>query len=388
VRILRLDVAPGEPYTGLSLAGDRWVACSDGEDLRLIDLAGERGEAAIAGGARHALGADVLVTCTQGRLRRHLRDGATWREAGEIVVSELVPWVRHPVLSPSGRRLACELPPLVSGEPGRAVLLDLERGEVLADHPCHIASRAHFVVDRGRERLMLSATTYMSVLLLDAEDGRTLRSFEPERNAFCHTHYYLSPDGARLLAFGCWWAAPYETRLYDIAVWFAGAGEGPLPQPRLTIGEVFSGVDLVLPSRFLPASDGLVDSPALVDAAQLPAPGSEDAESLEDCLEGMEQEVYKAVRAAGPRRLLLVRRIDPVAAEVVGWSLVPVTRVDERHVHTLPGHRFVLVGDVVQRWDCGAAAPVDAQYERPPGTFESVVTSDGETVVCARRRGP
>lgn len=52
---------------------------------------------------------------------------------------------------------------------------------------------------------------YQSYSLLDCEEG----TYRTQYIGFCWVEVEPSPDGATLLAYGCYWAAPYQYKVYD-----------------------------------------------------------------------------------------------------------------------------------------------------------------------------
>ena len=50
-----------------------------------------------------------------------------------------------------------------------------------------------------------------------------MKSYSPGENGFIWTDFYLSPNGSKLAIIGCFWACPYEIRVYDF--------ENPLALP-------------------------------------------------------------------------------------------------------------------------------------------------------------
>ena len=44
---------------------------------------------------------------------------------------------------------------------------------------------------------------------------RKMESFSPGEDGFIWTEFYLSPDGNKLATIGCYWACPYEVKIYD-----------------------------------------------------------------------------------------------------------------------------------------------------------------------------
>jgi len=393
LRIRRLtsprSPAGGPPiYKALSLVEDRFVAYIHTGDLHVLDLA--RADDAppilvLEDTGNHAFASDTLVTYDAGHgFRRFVREDERFVEASRFTLrEEPAPWPTHLALSPSGRFLCVELPPAPGVKGCRVALLDVTTGEVLAMHERHLSARASFSVLDGAEVLFLSATSYMDVRLLDAESGRTLQSFEATESwDFCHTNYELSADGERLLAFGCIWAAPYELRLYDARPWTRGTAatnEG-FPLPLLYRQNEDLEYETVLPSRFVPTTDGTLDVLSLVDIRGLQNLGPEDARDLEEGLAGTNLAILEAIRSVNADRALLQRRVDPKKGDVVAFRLAPARKVGETHVHMLRDHQVILIGDGIQ-WFDGEGMRDLGPFEEPNGWYESAVTQDGSTIV-------
>lgn len=392
MRVIRIDCPAGPPdsppvYSPLSITEDRWVACVRGRDLHLHDLL--RPDAAtpalrIELGANHAIVAGALLTFDELHgFRRFVWREEAWTQVARFALAESGVWPTSLVLSPSGLRICVELPPAAGRRSSRVALLDATDGSVIAMFDQELSARASFAWLHGREVLFLSAPNYMGVLLLDAGSGSVLRSFVPTTGwDFCHTNYDLSPDGERLVVFGCVWAAPYEVRLYDARPWTAGfpASEGSFPLPLLFVQGEDLGCETVLPTRFMPTRDGLLSVVSLVTPADLPEPGSEDARDLDAAvtLAGL----VEAVRAIAPARAILLRRIDPGSGSVVGWTIAPVPMTREAHVHLLSEHRVILADQSVCIFD-GLTGTIRelAAFDTGDAWLETAVTSDGSALV-------
>lgn len=392
MRVLRLDVPAGTQdappvYAPLSITEDRWVACVSGRDLHLHDLHSPDPASPslrVEHGANRAIAPGVLVCFdAQHGFRRFERRGARWAQVARFGLAGPGGWPSHLALSPSGQRLCVELPSMGEQQPGRVLLLDATNGAMIAAFDYWLGARASFARLGGRELLFLSAPDYMSVKLLDAANGRALGAHVAASSSdFCHTDYDLSPDGERLVVFGCHWGAPYELRLYDARPWTAGAppaeGEFPLPLLFMQIEEL--GGESVLATRFTPTSDGLLSVVSLVDPAWLPAPGSEDALDLEAIVST--PGLVEAVRALAPSHSILLRCVDLRSGAVLGWSVAPIPVTRETHVHLLAEHRVILADQVVCLFD-GLTGTVQelARFEARGVWFETAVSSDGAVLV-------
>jgi hypothetical protein len=344
----------------LSIAGDRWVACIEGYDLALHDLA-SGGVQRIEAGGNYAIAGDVLVVFDPALgFRRFVCAQDTWVEECRFPLRVPGEWATSLVLSPSGASLCVEVPG--ERQAGHVALLDARDGSVRALLPYSLSARATFCRRNGSEILFLSAPVYMDVRVLDATDGRVLGAFDATTSwDFCHTDYDLSPDGTRLVTFGCVWACPYEVRLYgDRAI--TGDLTLVFRQEEELDGE------LVLATRFRPTADGCLSVVSLVGPRE---PGPEES-----------GELVEAARALGGRPGLLVRRVDPVAGRVVGWCLAPIPRTCESRVHLLADHRVIVADGDVREVD-GVTGEVRelATFDKPSSWYQTAVTSDGRTLV-------
>lgn len=389
MRIVHLEAARGprgEPTiaNGLTILDDRWIACLHGRDVHLHDLAADPRASAfvVDDGGQHTGAAGVLLSfdAVHGFRRFALTDGR-WGEVARFgLPAPFTGWPADPLLSPSGRFVCVELPAYGDERHPWVVLLDAHDGRLIAAHPRHLSARASFAALAGREVLFLSAPSYMGVLMLDAASGRTLHAFEPAHGwDFCHTDYALTPDGARLVVFGCIWAAPYELRLYDATPWTGGSApvEGfPLPL-RFAQLEAIPG-ETVLPAHVHDHGDGTLDVHSLVALRTMVAELAED----EPELAAEDREILAALRVLPGSSALLQRRVDLATARVVGWTAAPIRTTGETHVHALPGHRAVLVGAGVQLFDGRTGVVREGPpLAEPKEWFISAVTPDGETVL-------
>jgi hypothetical protein len=392
VRIVRLKSPRGPDvppiYNALSIVDDRFVAYVHGRDLHLLDLT--RGDGAppilvVENGGNHAFVSDTLVTYDESHgFRRFVREGESFVEALRFFLPEQpAPWPTHLVLSPTGRFLCVELPPASGERHARVALFDALRGTMLACHPEHNSARASFTRLDGAEVLFLSAPSYMGVLLIDAESGRTLQSFEPSSGwDFCHTDYELSEDGQRLLVFGCIWAAPYEVRLYDATPWTRSAApmQDGFPLRLLYRQNEDLGHETILPSRFFPSNNRTIDVLSLVSVRDLQGMLPEDARDLEEGLSPMNLEILAAARGLDASHALLVRRVDTESGNLVSFHLAPTASTHEGHVHMLPEHRAILVNDRIQSFD-GETVQNVADFDKPAGWYQTAVTRNGDTLV-------
>jgi len=392
LRVLRLKSprGPDKPpvYRALSIVDDRFVAFVYGGDLHVLDL--HRGHEAppvlvVEGGRNFVFVSDALLTfdATNG-FRRFVREGDRFVEAHRFsLAGESEVWPTHLELSPSGRFLCFEVPAALGEKFERVILMDARTGAVLASHARHLSARASFSRIDGAEVLFLSAPSYMGVLLLDAATGGTLRSFEPTQSwDFCHTDYELSPDGERLLAFGCVWAAPYEVRLYDARPWTRGAAPAKdgFPLPLLYRQNEDLWYETVLPARFEQASDGTIDVLSLVSLRELHKISPDDARDLEEDLSPMNLEILEKAKQMRAEAAILQRRVDPRAGEVVSYRLAPIRSTRETQVFTLPEHQVILVNELVQYFD-GEAIHDLAPFDGPKAWYGTALTRDGGLLV-------
>jgi len=389
VRIVHLEAARGpggEPAIahGLTILDDRWTACLHGRDLHLHDLTADPRAPCftVAGGGQHTGAPGVLLTfdAAHGFRRFELADGR-WAEVARFgLPAPYTGWPTDPQLSRSGRFVSVELPAYADERHPWVVLLDAHDGRPIAAHARHLSARAAFVALAGREVLLLSAPSYMGVLMVDAATGQTLHAFEPSHGwDFCHTDYALTPDGARLVVFGCIWAAPYELRLYDATPWTGGGEvrpEGfPLPQLFAQL-EAIPG-ETVLPAHLHDHGDGTLDVFSLIALRDVAAELAEDRdEAAED------RAIVAALRELPGPSALLQRRVDLESARVVGWTAAAIRTTGETHVHALPGHRAALVGAGVQLFDGRTGAVTEGPpLAQPKEWFLSAVTPDSATVL-------
>lgn len=391
-RIVRLTSPKGDGgrpvYRALSIMNDRFAAYVHGNDLRVNDLEGDeptRPMFVVERGYNFATATNTLVIYDEEHgFRRFVFEGDRFVLAAQFVLSERPhPWPSDPVLSPSGKYLAVEVPALPGETSSRVMLLDAVNGHVLSSHPCTLSARASFAYLDGAEVLFLSAPCYMSVLFIDCASGRTLHTFESTTSwDFCHTDYELSADGTRLLAFGCIWAAPYEARLYDATPWTRNglvANEGfPLPL-RYRQNEDLE-YETVFTPRFTKTTDGLLDVNGSVSLRELRCLDAAGLEELREGLSELNTAILHAALALEGDTALLQRRVDPVSGQVVATSIKAAQSTSESHVHALPEHQVLIVGKTIEWFDGhdlhDVGTLVDSQQY-----FCSAVTSDGGTIV-------
>lgn len=367
---------------------DRFVAYVHGDDLRVNNLEGDgptRSIFAVEGGRNFATATNTLVTYDETHgFRRFVFDGDRFALATQFSLPERqCPWPSHLALSPSGKYVAFEVPPLPEENAPRVMLLDAENGRTLASHPYRISARASFTCLDDAEVLFVSAPSYMGVLFIDCASGRTLHSFEPTTSwDFCHTDYELSPDGSRLLAFGCVWAAPYEARLYDATPWTRNGlplNDG-FPLPIVVRQYEDLEVETVFVSRFTKTADGLLDVNGSVSLRELRCLNAAGLEELREGLSETNVRILDAAWALKGDTAFLQRRVDPVSGEVKGFSLAPARSTNELHVHALSEHQALLVGETIE-WFDGHEVHEVGTLVGPRGYFCSAVTSDGSTIV-------
>jgi hypothetical protein len=386
--------------TALSLVADRLVAVRHGQALRLYDLrAPDEPLAHITDVVQHALQPDaLLISDAAGRLSRYEPSHGAWRRVAELPwPAELsgrpipgAPPSARLLLSPSARYLVVESAPILR-EPGtwpvaHAYLLDARSGEVQYDVPLHKTYvRASFcVLPTGEQVLFISAPSYMGVQIVACGSGQLLHEYQPEREAFCHTDYALSADSRRLITFGCFWAVPYEARIYDATPWTEGApaaADFPLPLVYRQMDQ-FDG-DSILPIQPRETTDGAVTCVALMNLAHGYPRGSAEEAELRAQLDGTDRKIFDALRELpATAGALVIRRVDPGSGELVGWSVHEIGQTAERHVHTLSHHRVLVVNDRVQIADALANVVTDyGPAEVAAGWFDSAATTDGQALV-------
>jgi hypothetical protein len=384
------------PTTLLSLVGNRLVAARYGQGLRLYDLeAPHEPLAHIPDFAQYALQPEaLLVSDSSGRTRRYEPSHGTWHHVAELPVpldpSASSPAPRRLLLSPSGHYLLVESAPISTGPitwpVAHAYLLDARTGAVNYDVPLrktHV--RASFgVLPTGTEVLFLSAESYMSVQMVECASGQLLHEYEVQHEAFCHTDYTLSADGRRLMAFGCFWAGPYEARIYDATPWTQGAPPSAgFPLPLVYRQEEVFESDTVLPIEPRETTDGAVTCLALASLAYGWPRGSPEEAEGRDELEGADREIFDALREFPPTAgALVIRRVDPESGKLAGWSVHQIGHTDERHVHTLSHHRVLVINERVQLVDALANTVTDhGPTPAAGGAFVSAATTDGEAVL-------
>ena len=401
MRVLRYSSPDPDDWdawaTALSLVGDRLVAARSGQALRLYDLrAPDEPLADIPNVSQYALQAGgLLISNSSGRLQRYEPSHGTWRQVAELpcplAATASPPMPRRLLLSPSGHYLLVESAPISTGArtwpAAHAHLLDARTGEVKYDVPLHKTYvRAGFgVLPTGAEVLFLSAESYMSVQMVACASGQVLHEYRARDSwDFCHTDYTLSADGRRLIAFGCIWASPYEARIYDATPWTEGAPPAAgFPLPLVYRQEEMFESDSVLPIEPRETADGSITCIALVNPAQGCPPGSpEEAERLAE-LEGVDRQIFDALRELPPSGgALVIRRVDPESGNLAGWTVHQIGHTDERHVHTLSHHRVLVINDRVQIVDARANTVSDhGPAPAARGGFLSAATTDGEAVV-------
>ncbi|HRI67818.1 MAG TPA: hypothetical protein PK156_26455 [Polyangium sp.] len=393
VRVVRLQsprlATNGPPiYRALSLARDRFVAYVNGNALHVLDL--EQGDETppilvVENGINHAFVGDTLITYDEThQYRRFVREGNKFVEASRFVLPETpAPWPTHLVLSPSGRFLCVEWPPAPNIKGCRVALIDTSRGEILTVLPRALSARASFGQLQGEELLFLSAPSYMDVTVLDAATGKKKFLFDSSTSwDFCHTDYEISSNGERLLTFGCVWAAPYEVRLYDTRPWTRGS---QAPEQGFSLPLIYSQYEdlqyeTILPARFDATNESLLDVYSIVSLGELQNLSAEDAKDLEEGLSAMNLSILEAARGIAAKCGLLQRRVSTQTGEVQSFRISAAQELKELHVHQLPGHQALSLGEVIQ-WFDGERMHDIAPFAKPPSYFESRVSRNGDIVV-------
>lgn len=375
-------------YRALSIMDNRFVIYVHGRDSCVLDLESDevrRPMFTVEAAYNFATAANTLVTYDDAHgFRRFVFDGDRFVLAAQFSLPERSnQWPDHLVLSPSGKYLAFEVPPLPEENAPRVMLLDAADGRTLAAHPYAISARVSFTLLDDAEALFLSAPSYMGVLLIDCASGRTLHSFEPTTSwDFCHTDYELSADGTRLLAFGCIWAAPYEARLYDATPWTRNGSpvkEG-FPLPLLYRQYEDLEYETVFAPRFTKTTDGLLDVNGSVSLRELQPLDAAAKTELREGLSDMNAAILDAALALEGKSAFLHRRVDPGSGHVQTFSIVPAQSINELHVHSLPEHQALLVGKTVE-WFDGHSLHEVGTLAVSKDYFCSAVTSDGATIV-------
>ncbi len=393
VRVVRLQSprlpTNGPPiYRALSLVSDRFVAYVNGNALHVLDL--EQGDETppilvVENGMNHVFVGDTLITYDEThQYRRFVRDGNTFVEASRFVLPETpAPWPTHLVLSPSGRFLCVEWPPAPNIKGCRVALIDTCRGEILAVLPRALSARASFGQLNREELLFLSAPSYMDVTVLDAATGKKKFLFDSSTSwDFCHTDYEISSNGERLLTFGCVWAAPYEVRLYDTRPWTRGtrALEEGFSLPLIYSQYEDLQYETILPARFDATNESMLDVYSIVSLGELQSLGAEDAKDLEEGLSAMNLSILEAARGIAAKCGLLQRRVSTQTGEVQSFRISAAQELKELHVHQLPGHQALSLGEFIQ-WFDGERMHELAPFAKPPSYFESRVSRNGDIVV-------
>lgn len=88
------------------------------------------------------------------------------------------------------------------------------------------ADNDHFfyewLIKDGTEYLVCAETLCGGQTIIDVHRGM-MESFCPREDGFIWTDFYISPNGGKLAIIGCFWACPYEIKIYDF--------ESPLALP-------------------------------------------------------------------------------------------------------------------------------------------------------------
>lgn len=392
-RIVRLTCPKrvgGPPvYRALSIMNDRFVVYVDGQDLQVIDLAdgaeSPRPIFTVNGGYNFAAAANTLLTYDEAHgFRRFVVEENRFVLAARFLLPERPhPWPTSLVLSPSGRYLSLQVPTLPGETAPRVLLLDALDGRIVATHPYTLSPRASFAWLDGAEKLFLSAPNYMGVLFIDCASGRVLHSFAPTNSwDFCHTDYALSPDGSRLMVFGCIWAAPYEARLYDATPWTRNgtAMEKDFPLPLVYRQYEDLEYETVFTPFFTKTTDGYIDVNGSVSLYELHTLDPAARQELQEGLSEMNLAILDAAFGLEGKSAFLQRRVDPVVGQVRAFSLVAAKSTNELHVHPLFEHQALLVGETLEYFD-GQTLHEVGRLDVRNNYFCSAVTADGKTIV-------
>lgn len=74
----------------------------------------------------------------------------------------------------------------------------------------------------GKEYLVCAETLCGGQTVIDVSNGM-MKSYSSREDGFIWADFYMSPSGSKLAIIGCFWACPYEIRIYDF--------ENPLALP-------------------------------------------------------------------------------------------------------------------------------------------------------------
>lgn len=91
------------------------------------------------------------------------------------------------------------------------------------------ADNDHFfhkwLIRDGKEYFVCAETLCGGQTIIDVSHGM-MESYCPQEDGFIWTDFYISPNGRKLAIIGCYWACPYEIKVYD----FANPLALPLPE--------------------------------------------------------------------------------------------------------------------------------------------------------------
>lgn len=169
-----------------------------------------------------------------------------WRKRIEETHSEmaLVPENRQTTVSPSGRYFL--VMDIYSSGPraweySRATVLNRESGKAIADIVRNYGMFWYAWVQNHTGEYLLCGEDYQGYNVIDLTRGENYLSFPEEAfegGGFCWAAVHPSPSGNYIAVEGCYWACPYELRVFD----FRDPHIIPLPQLfRAEELEVFGG---------------------------------------------------------------------------------------------------------------------------------------------------
>lgn len=136
-------------------------------------------------------------------------------------------------LSPSGRyRLVIRSYDQGSGcwRYTRGTVYRVSDGELVCDIKRNYSTFHHSIVTKNGEEWLITGRKYMGQTLVNLD---TAQEYESNEGGFCWSSHTLSPDGNTLIVDGCFWAAPYEIKLFD----FTDPSKGWEEVPITTLAE-------------------------------------------------------------------------------------------------------------------------------------------------------
>jgi hypothetical protein len=375
-----IEIAAGSADPTLLLLERRSLALVAGGVLRVVDLDAPGATPHVIEGvvSAAATGTSIVTLQAGGRLSRWDRsDRGDYRATRTCDVDARDRATL--AVSPSGRFV------VVDG--AEAQIVDLDSGKVIATLHARIGT-ARPTFDRfpdGREVLFVAAPGYMSVAVYAPGQVDPIAGYtERESWDFCHVGFRLAPHGDLLFTFGCVWAAPYETRIYDARPWTRDAVK--------VLGEMLPIVRIIRPlaSNTLLETDvgegGTLTSTCLEMWPDLQADDDGDLTWDPDALAVHEPTIAAKLRALpdGTEAALIVRALDPVTAETTCAGVWGVPRVREVDLHYLDRHRVLAVGSEIVVADPVADRLVRHGRVDVAPRDRSATTRDGEVVVIAR----